>query len=416
MSTNSNEYHHNHYVPVWYQKRFMRPGQSVYNYLDLKPDVLVNNGQSYTSRPLRFRGADSCFAQDDLYTTKWGAVENTQIERFFFGKIDTEGRKGVEYFNNFNHPDQHYDEAAFMGLVTYMSVQKIRTPKGLGWLSETARTEHQNLTLIFLQQVQGIFGATWTECVWQIADASQSKVKFIISDHPMTVYNRGCYPGSSYCTGFNDPDIRMVASQTYFPLSLEKVLILTNLSWVRNPYRSERNIRPNPTYFHHGIFNFTDIQMWRYLSESEVLQINYITKIRAFRYIAAADKDWLFPEKHLDSTNWGKLGNGYLLMPEPRDIVMGGQTFIRYKSGATEGFSEYGHKPWEPGFEDEERDRIESAALERFKAEFAVMQGPAWRGTSANFNQKGPHIDADEFHNHDLERARRYRTARRKRR
>jgi hypothetical protein len=300
--------------------------------------------------------------------------------------------------------------------MTYMSVQKLRTPKGLGWLAETARIEHQNLTLIFLQQIQGIFCTIWTECVWQIADATQSAVKFIISDHPVTVYNRGCFPGSPYCAGFRDPDIRMVASHTYFPLSLEKILILTNLSWVRNPYQPERNVRPNPTYFHQGIFSFLDIQMWRSLSEVEVLQINYITKRRAFRYIAAAQEEWLYPELHLDSTNWGKFGKGYLLMPEPRDIYMGGQIAIRYTNGHSEAFSEYGHKPWQPGYEDKERDRIESASLKRFQAEFSVMQGPAWRGTSANFGQSAPHVASEDFHKHYLEKAKRYRDADRRQR
>jgi hypothetical protein len=69
MSPND-EYRHNHYVPVWYQKRFLRPGQSVYHYLDLNPEVLVREGHRFTRRALRPLGPDSCFAQDDLYTTR----------------------------------------------------------------------------------------------------------------------------------------------------------------------------------------------------------------------------------------------------------------------------------------------------------------------------------------------------------
>jgi hypothetical protein len=39
-----NEYRHNHYVPAWYQKRFMMPGQKNNElfYLDLKPGFLVD--------------------------------------------------------------------------------------------------------------------------------------------------------------------------------------------------------------------------------------------------------------------------------------------------------------------------------------------------------------------------------------
>jgi hypothetical protein len=110
----------------------------------------------------------------------------------------------------------------------------------------------------------------------------------------------------------------------------------------------------------------------------------------------------------LASTNWRKLGSGYLLMPEPREIHMGGQIYIGYKGGGSEAFSEYGHKPWEPGFEDKERLREESGTLQRFQAEFAVMQGPAWRGTSWQMGRNGPYIDTAELHQHYLEKAKKY--------
>ncbi|MBV9750266.1 MAG: hypothetical protein JO157_15780, partial [Acetobacteraceae bacterium] len=143
------------------------------------------------------------------------------------------------------------------------------------------------------------------------------------------------------------------------------------------------------------------------------LEINYITKRRAFRYVAAAQEDWLYPERQLPSTNWRKFGGGYLLMPEPREIHMGGQTYIGFKDGHSEAFGEYGHRPWQQGFEDKERERLESKTLERFQAEFAVMQGPAWRGTSWRFGHKaGPHVDSPEFHQHYLDKARRYRAQR----
>jgi hypothetical protein len=52
----------------------------------------------------------------------------------------------------------------------------------------------------------------------------------------------------------------MVGTHTYFPLSIGKILILTNLAWVRNPYQSERKVHPNPMLFRDTIFMFTDIQ------------------------------------------------------------------------------------------------------------------------------------------------------------
>jgi hypothetical protein len=266
-----------------------------------------------------------------------------------------------------------------------------------------------------LQRIQNLFCAIWTECVWQIADAVNSAVKFIVSDHPVTVYNRGCPPLSDTCKGFGDPDIRMVASHTYFPLSMEKVLILTNLAWVRNPYQSETKFRPNPNFFRGAIFNYMAIQTHRSLSEEEVLQINSITKRRAYRYVAAAEREWLYPERRASSDHWRNLGDGYLLMPEPRDIHMGGEMLIGYKDGTSDAFSEYRHKPWQPGYEDKDRFRKESEALDRFQAEFAARQGPAWRGTSYNFGGQGPQVDSPEYHQHFLDRARALRKRKRPR-
>jgi hypothetical protein len=250
-----------------------------------------------------------------------------------------------------------------------------------------------------------MYGAIWSECIWQLADAKQSAVKFIISDHPVTVYNRDFFPGSAMCQSFGDPDIRYVATHTYFPLCLERVLILTNLSWVRNPYQSERKVRPNPDLFQNTLFKYTRIQTRRELTEEEVLKINYITKCRAHRYVAAADVDWLYPERHLRTTHWSKLDAGYLLMPDPREVHMGGEVIIGYGNGRADSFSEYGHKPWQRGYEDKNRMAEESKALQRFQAEFSVMQGPICRGSSHQFwqNEDGPHVFGDEYHQHQLD-------------
>jgi hypothetical protein len=407
------DFRHHHYVPVWYQRRFMLPGQNTYWYLDLKPEQISRNGKVFGHRrDLLPWGPKKCFAEDDLYTTRWGAGENRDIEKFFFGRVDNEGKLGVEYFTDFDfdRPGQE-PHPAFHGLLNYVSVQKLRTPKGLGWLSGLRGGKDRNMRLMLLQELQQIYCATWTECVWQIADATNSPTKFIISDHPVTVYNRGCFPASDYCRGFNDPDIRMAASHTYFPLTIDKILILTNLSWARNPYQNELKLRPNPSFFRNTTFNFLDVQICRSLSEQEVREINYITKKRALLYVAAANKEWLYPENYLKSTHWRNFGQGYLLMPEPRQIHMGGEVYIGYEDGRSEAYGEYGHRPWQRGFKDVKRSAMESAALERFKLEWSVMQGPAYRGTPWEMyhRKNGPYVMPDEFHKRDLERAKQYR-------
>lgn len=50
MSNMSSEYRNNHYVPVWYQNKFIpskRQDKELY-YLDLKPGVLLTQGELST--------------------------------------------------------------------------------------------------------------------------------------------------------------------------------------------------------------------------------------------------------------------------------------------------------------------------------------------------------------------------------
>lgn len=249
-----------------------------------------------------------------------------------------------------------------------------------------------------MQEIQNLYCAIWAECVWQIADASTSPTKFILSDHPVTVYNRACPPLSKYCLEHCDPDIRMNATHTYFPLSLNKLLIFTNLNWVRNPYQNELRFRPNPNFFRNAMFNFTAIQTGRILTEDEVLQINSITKRRAYRYIAAAERDWLYPEQFASTDHWKKLGDGYLLMPEPRHIYMGGEIFIGYENGRSEAFSEYGHKPGQPGYEDARRYKRESESLCRFQAEWALkIRGRKFTAITHEFGGRALAEDSDDM-------------------
>jgi hypothetical protein len=405
----ANGYRHNHYVPVWYQRRFMPPDQTRYWRLDLAPETIVSGAHRYTRHALHNWSPEAIFAEDDLYTTRWGAISNTEIEQFFFGKLDNGAAVHLDYFANFTHPDAN--EKAFNGLMTYMSVQKLRTPKGLAYLMNEGHRTEKNLTLLLLQQMRNLFCAIWTECIWQIADASASATKFIVSDHPVTVYNRACPPLSARCVGYNDPDIRLVATHTLFPPSANKLLILTNRSWVRNPYQSELKARPNPTMLRPAMFNFTDIQTGRALSEDEVLLINSIIKRRAYRYISAAEKEWLYPERHASTDHWKKFGDGYLLIPEPRLEFMGGDVVIGYKGGGSDAFGVYGHKPWQKGYKDQERERRESETLYRFKAEWAMLKGTRYTAQCYNFGRLYAE-DSEETMQHHRERLKQYKKKR----
>jgi hypothetical protein len=170
----SSEYRNNHYVPVWYQKRFLPPttNSNELFYLDLKSGTFTDGrGVIHNRRAVKRTGPRRCFAEDDLYTTRFGGVESKELERLLFGVVDTKGRAAVEYFGAFQHPSA--DRDAFNDLLHYMTIQRLRTPKGLGWLSQQARTQHDD-TLKLMVRLQRINAALWAECVWLIADVSNT--------------------------------------------------------------------------------------------------------------------------------------------------------------------------------------------------------------------------------------------------
>ena len=397
----SNEYQNNHYVPVWYQKRFIPKGQKDNElfYLDLNPATFTDpRGVTHKIKNPKKLGPKRCFSEDDLYTTQFGQERSTDIEKIFFGKIDGDGRKAVDYYANFSYPwdgNDHFNE-----LMMYMSTQKLRTPKAFEWLSKKAKTSDKNQILQLMLKLRQLHCAIWTECVWLIADASQSNTKFIVTDHPVTVYNRAC--GPRFCIRNGDPDIWLNGTHTIFPLSLDKILILTNLSWVRNPYQSEKSLRPNPNPFRGSILKITDIQTLRHLSEEEVRQINFILKSMAKKYIAAADKEWLYPEKYVSKSDWNKYGHGYLFMPDPRPLHLGGQMFWGGGSSMGGAMDEYGRPPWHSEFNKESNSNEERDTFYHFQGEFARLFGPYRRGRACNVMKLDNEKDSDDFHQYHI--------------
>jgi len=80
--------HVHHYVPRWFQKRFLSVGQDRFCYLDLHPDVVKSKRVTYTRRALLNWGPAKCFYKPDLYTFKLGNFTTDEIEKRFFGQIE----------------------------------------------------------------------------------------------------------------------------------------------------------------------------------------------------------------------------------------------------------------------------------------------------------------------------------------
>lgn len=395
------KYRLNHYVPIWLQERFIPNSlrERKFHYLDMKPETLSSNGRRYKRNDLLRWGPPKCFCEYDLYTTKFGSWISTEIEEKFFGPLDASAREALDYFAAFTHPSAEGE--LFQRLMLYMSIQKLRTPKGLRMLSALTQQTDKNRVLRQLQRLQQLYCAIWTECVWSIADASQSDVKFLVSDHPVTVYNQGCFPASQWCTDYRDPDVWLSGTHTLFPLSFDKLLILSNLSWVRYPYGNPLKERPHPDPFRPAMFNFTQIQTGRSLSTMEVQQINLIIKQRAYRYVAAIEKDWLYPERFVKE-RWDHFGKSYLLMPDPRSVSFSGEIIIGYKDDRADFFDAYGRKPWHRDYDDKAQHDREWETFHAFQGEFARLFGPRRRGLSFDFGRIDRTDDSEDFHKYHL--------------
>lgn len=399
-----NQLRENHYVPEWYQKLFLpENGQKTFYYLDLAPDILVSpQGNAFHRKNILRWGANNCFKERDLYTTFFGSRFSTEIEQKFFGQIDSRKSKdATTYFSVFSHPN--WDGDHFNQFITYLSTQKMRTPKGLQYLSQLLQSEERNQLLFFMQRFRNLHSAIWSECIWQIASAEQSDTKFIISDHPVIAYNKAFPTKSSYPNNIIDPDFRMIGTHILFPLSIDKVLILTHTGWVRNPFCDPLTIRINPKVLRQTFFNFQKIQVDRILTKNEVLRINYIIKKTAYRYIASREKCWLFPENHLPKTSWSSLSDDDLLMPDPRSVSFTTSMTLGYSNGRSQSFDIYGRNPQDPGFEDKTQQDRERNTFDLAQALYAEKHGPRRRGRSFYSMKLDNEIDSPELHKMHLD-------------
>lgn len=377
----SSEYRSNHYVPQWHQRRFIAADARDQEllYLDLHPETFVDGrGTRRVRKALRRQGPRRCFAADDLYTTWFDGLPRRDLERFFFGEVDAQGNRAVQYWATFRHPS--VDEPAAHDLLRYLTLQRFRTPRGLAWLAEQAGTRDQRAVLELLQRHQTLYLAIWTECVWQIAEVPPGlDVRLILTDHPVTIYNRSCGPRHQYCRGVNDPDPRAHASHTLFPLGQDRLLILTNHSWATNPRLRPRELRPNPTFYRPTMFDFTSIQVGRQLTSDEVWQINYILKSRAHRYIAAGREEWLHPEEHVSRSDWAAYGRGALLMPDPRLLSPAHEIVVAFDDGTFASSDHQGRLPGAPGYGTGSGGWTE---LRKWQHQFAQLVGSEYRGST----------------------------------
>jgi hypothetical protein len=134
-----------HYVPRWYQKRFLRPGKSTLFYLNLKPETVVKGDIRFTRKDLWFWEPGRCFCVDDLYSVRFRERTTDFIEKYLFGEVDKRGARAVEFFNRYNDLREGVHQA-FKGILQYLGAQRFRTPRGLDWIKKYVGAQDQNQT------------------------------------------------------------------------------------------------------------------------------------------------------------------------------------------------------------------------------------------------------------------------------
>jgi hypothetical protein len=183
----------------------------------------------------------------------------------------------------------------------------------------------------------------WAEGVLEILSAKDSPTKFIFTDHPVTFFNRHVFPGDPRMVGL-DPLPEWMGTQALFPFDRDNLFVMTHLEWARSPEESKaRKPRTNARYFDSPLVRFDKCGRDRVLAEQQVREVNYIMKARAHQYVAGRTDDDLFPERHLNTTLWSKLGR--FLTPSDHLWDYGGQTTVQFKDGSYYFQDEFGRRP-----------------------------------------------------------------------
>jgi hypothetical protein len=366
MSDNTSQVHH--YVPQWYQKRFLPEGQSILFYLDLKPEKVVNGSVRYTKKALRRMSPSRCFCVDDLYSMRFGKKTTDAMERILFGKVDGRGASAIDFFRAYDDYRDGIHEA-FQSLVYYIGAQRFRTPRGLDWIKRHISVPDHTRSLMVMGNLFDAYSAMWMEGVWEIVHASHASAKFIISDEPVTFFNRKVFPGEAAYSGGDD--FPKIGTRTIFPLSPDSCVIVTHLQLVRNPRHKPLVTRENARMFGQTIFKLTEIQFGRELSDEEVLRINHIMKQCATKFIASADKEMLYPEKHLLKPEWAKLDDDWFLFPNPWKVSFTTGLMMGFNDESAFGVDEYGRKPIDPRYEEKRRQDNEFQTFHDGQKEWA---------------------------------------------
>jgi hypothetical protein len=122
--SNDNITKRNHYVPQWYQNRFVKEEQPQYWCLDKSKE----SDNTYYNIPKSF------FQQKHLYTIELFGQKSDALEKLLFGDIDVRGHKAIDIITIKDGWNTEHGHRGWQDFIEFMNAQKLRTPKGLDWI------------------------------------------------------------------------------------------------------------------------------------------------------------------------------------------------------------------------------------------------------------------------------------------
>jgi hypothetical protein len=337
--------HRHHYVPIWYQKGFLGQGQTSFKILDKRPEVFrdASNKVRGQGRAVLTKGPDAFFWESDLYTIRWLGRSDDVIERQLFGAIDRQGKIAIDAWLAEDFDTIH---ETYWQVYEFMDALRLRTPKGLRFVQSLTRKENQQDLMVAMQQLRRMHCVMWAEGNLEIVRAPEGS-GFIFSDHPVVLFNRHVFPGDPTIPPGHDPSLHWQGTQTLFPFDRERLYILTHVEYAQSPGPLKaRKARTNPRYFDPGgpMAWYDKCVRSRTLTAQQVHEVNYIIKARADRFIAGRTVEDLYPERHLKTVVWNKLG-GFLL-PQKRDVMkQAGYTVMKLDDGTYRFQDQFGRRP-----------------------------------------------------------------------
>lgn len=319
----------NHFVPQWHQRGFMDEQGNQLCHLTRR-DIELGNGETKTVYSQKWFTSTQRFYKRDLYSTFFGTEVNDEVEKKLFGPIDDSGSKAVRAFMTNDQSQWHHN---FQDFFIYLDAQKLRTPKGLDWIQSKYPELSQLQLMTEMQSLRSMHCTLWAEGVRELVSAEDSDVKFIVSDHPVTVYNYDCPPESELCEYPNDPDIALKGSQTIFPLDKNRCLILTNLEYAQAPDNTNPlEQRTHATRIRQSMVNTIEFINTRKLTADEVIKINHVIKSRAQSSVAAGKEEWLYPERDI-TCDWADIRQ--VLLPPSKELhKYGGEMYAKFEDGS----------------------------------------------------------------------------------